>query len=204
MKSPLKLALCAALIASSGYCAGALGQSVKFADLKPGTYQIEPYHSQVVFSLSHFGITNFYGMFAGASGTLNLDPADLAGSKLDVSVAVASISTTVPVLTEELKGHDWFDTAQFPVANFVSTAIILTGKDSARVTGNLTLHGITKPAVLNVQLVGASVNPLSKAYSVGFEVSAKIKRGDFGISADLPAVGNEVTLRIAGAFEAKK
>jgi polyisoprenoid-binding protein YceI len=204
MKSPLKSAVCVALIASSSYCAGALAQSVKFGDLKPGTYQIEPYHTQVVFSLLHFGLTNYYGMFSGASGTLTLDPANLADSKLDVSVPVASISTTVPLLTEELKGHEWFDAAKFPVATFVSTAVMSTGKDSARVSGNLTLHGITRPVVLSVQLLGASVNPLSKAYSVGFEVSGTIKRGDFGINSALPAVGNDVKLRIAGAFEAKK
>jgi polyisoprenoid-binding protein YceI len=204
MKSPLKAALCVALIASSSYCSRVLAQSTKFADLRPGTYRIEPYHTQVVFSILHFGLTNYYGMFAGASGTLNLDPANLADSKLDVSVPVASISTTVPLLTEELKGHEWFDAAKFPVATFVSTAVAPTGKDSARITGNLTLHGVTKPVVLSVQLVGASVNPLSKAYSVGFEVSATIRRGDFGIKTDLPAVGDDVKLRIAGAFEAKK
>jgi polyisoprenoid-binding protein YceI len=204
MKSPLKSALCVALIASSSYWTGALAQSVKFADLKPGTYQIEPYHTQVIFSLLHFGLTNYSGMFSGASGTLTLDPANLAGSKLDVSVPVASISTTVPLLTEELKGHEWFDAAKFPVATFVSTAVMSTGQDSARVTGNLTLHGVTKPVVLSVQLLGASVNPLSKAYSVGFEVSGTIKRGDFGINSALPAVGDDVKLRIAGAFEAKK
>jgi polyisoprenoid-binding protein YceI len=193
-----------ALIACSAYFPGALAQSIKFGDLKPGTYRIEPYHTQVVFSLLHFGLTNYNGMFAGASGTLQLDPANLAASKLDVSVDVASISTTVPVLTEELKGHDWFDAATFPTATFVSTEVVPTGKDSAKVTGDFTLHGVTKPVVLNVQLLGASVNPLSKAYSIGFEVTGSIRRGDFGIKAALPAVGDEVRLRIAGAFEAKQ
>jgi polyisoprenoid-binding protein YceI len=204
MKSTLKSALCVALMASSAHCAGALAQSIKMADLKPGTYQIEPYHTQVVFSILHFGLTNFNGMFAGASGTLQLDPANLADSKLEVSVPVASISTTVPILTEELKGRDWFDATLFPVATFVSTAVVATGQNSARVTGNLTLHGVTRPVVLSAQLIGASVNPLSKAYTIGFEVSGTIRRGDFGIKTDIPAVGDEVRLRIAGPFEAKK
>jgi polyisoprenoid-binding protein YceI len=204
MKSTLKSAMCVALVASAGYSAGALAQAVKFEDLRSGTYQTEPFHTQVVFSVSHFGLTNFYGMFAGASGTLSLDPAKLADSKLNISVDVASVSTTVPLLTEELKGHEWFDAAHFPVATFVSTAVVPTGKDTASITGNLTLHGVTKPVVLSVQLVGASVNPLSKAYSVGFEVSGTIRRGDFGIKTALPMVGDNVKLRIAGAFEAKK
>ncbi len=203
MKSPFKLALCVALLAFGAHGAGALAQSLKFADLKPGTYRIEPYHTQVVFSVLHFGISNFNGMFAGASGTLQLDPANLAASNLTVSVAVATVSTTVPLLTEELKGHAWFDVEKFPTATFVSTAVVATGSDSAKVTGNLTLHGITRPVVLSAQLVGANVNPLSKAYSVGFEVSGTFKRGDFGIATDIPAVGDTVRLRIAGAFEAK-
>jgi polyisoprenoid-binding protein YceI len=204
MKSPFRSALCVALMASSAYSACALAQSIKFADLRPGTYRIEPYHTQVVFSVLHFGLTHYSGMFSGASGTLTLDPAKLADSKLDVSVPVTSVSTTVALLTEELRGHEWFDAEHFPVATFVSTAVVPTGKNSASVTGNLTLHGVTKPVVLSVQLVGSGTNPLSKAFSVGFEISGTIKRGDFGISTDLPAVGDEVTLRIAGAFEEKK
>ncbi len=204
MKSTLKSIICLALMASGAHCTGALAQSVKFADLKPGSYQIETYHTQVVFSILHFGLTNFNGMFAGASGTLQLDPANLGASKLEVSVPVASISTTVPILTQELKGREWFDATTFPVATFVSTAVVATGQDSARITGNLTLHGVTRPVVLSAQLIGASVNPLSKAYTIGFEVSGTIRRGDFGINTDLPAVGNDVKLRIAGPFEAKK
>ncbi|HEV2704163.1 MAG TPA: YceI family protein [Steroidobacteraceae bacterium] len=191
-------------MAAAVHSAGALAQSIKFADLKAGTYQVEPYHSQVVFSVTHFGLTNFYGMFAGASGTLHLEPTKLADSKLEVSVPVSSISTTVPILTEELKGAQWFDATHFPVATFSSTAVASTGSDSAKVTGNLTLHGVTKPVVLNVRLVGMGVNPLSKADSVGFEIAGTLRRGDFGIKTDIPAVGDEVTLRIAGAFEAKK
>ncbi len=204
MQPLIKSAICLTLMASAAYSAGALAQSIKFADLKPGAYKVEPYHSQVVFSVTHFGLTNFYGMFSGASGTLDLQPATLADSKLEVSIPVSTISTTVPILTEELKGAQWFDVAQFPVATFTSTTVVSTGADSAKVTGNLTLHGVTKPVVLNVQLIGTGVNPLSKANSVGFEVSGTFHRGDFGIKTDIPAVGDEVKLHIAGAFEAKQ
>lgn len=203
MQPLIKSAICLTLVASAAYSVGALAQSIKFADLKPGAYKVEPYHSQVVFSVTHFGLTNFYGMFSGASGTLDLQPAKLTDSKLEVSIPVSTISTTVPILTEELKGAQWFDVAQFPVATFTSTTVVSTGVDSAKVTGNLTLHGVTKPVVLNVQLVGTGVNPLSKANSVGFEVSGTFHRGDFGIKTDIPAVGDEVKLHIAGAFEAK-
>jgi polyisoprenoid-binding protein YceI len=203
MKSPFKLVICVALMACGTHSAGAFAQTLKFSDLKPGTYQIEPYHTQVVFSVLHFGISNYNGMFSGASGTLRLDPTNLAASSLTVSVPVATVSTTVPLLTDELKGKAWFDAATYPTATFVSTAVVASGSDSAKITGNLTLHGVTKPIVLTAQVVGANVNPLSKAYSVGFEVTGTFKRADFGIAADIPAVGDSVRLRIAGAFEAK-
>jgi len=204
MKSVLLCALRVMLLAVAAFSTGAFAQSVEFGMVKPGTYQIEPYHTQVVFSVSHFGFTNFSGIFAGASGTLQLNPAQLGESKLDLSIAVQSITTTVSILTQELKGEQWLDVAKFPTATFVSRKIVRTGSASARVTGDLTLHGVTRPEVLDVRLVGAGSNPLSKAYTVGFEATGTIRRGDFGIKMDLPAVGDDVALRIAGAFEAKK
>jgi polyisoprenoid-binding protein YceI len=135
---------------------------------------------------------------------LHLDPANLADSKLEMSIAVDSLSTTVPILTQELKGQQWFDATKYPMASFVSTKVVRTGDSSIRVTGDLTLHGVTRQEVLDASLVGAGINPLSKAYTVGFEISGTIERSDFGIKMDIPAVGDKVALHIAGAFEAKE
>jgi polyisoprenoid-binding protein YceI len=185
-----------ALLAVSAARAGESGLS----SAKPGSYKVESYHTQVGFSISHFGFTNYSGLFSGATGTLKLDPARLGTSKLDISIPVESITTTVAKLSEELKGDKWFDTAKFPNATFVSTQVV-PATDGVTVTGNLTLHGITKPVVLHVRFIGAGVNPLDKAYTVGFEASGTIKRSDFGVLTYLPAVGDEVQLNIAGAFE---
>ena len=203
MKSVRLSALRVMLLVVTAVCTGAFAQSAQFGTVKPGTYRIDPYHTQVVFSVSHFGFTNFSGIFAGASGTLQLHPTQLGASKLELSIAVDSITTTVPILTQELKGDQWLDVAKFPTATFVSKKVVRTGGASARVTGELTLHGVTRPEVLDVRLVGAGSNPLSKAYTVGFEATGTIRRGDFGIRTDLPAVGDAVSLRIAGAFEAR-
>jgi polyisoprenoid-binding protein YceI len=192
------------VVAGALFSAGAFAQSVKFETMHAGTYQADPAHTQVVFSVLHFGFTNFYGIFSGASGTLQLNPAQLADSKLDISIPTESLTTTVSVLTRELKGEPWFDVAKFPTATFVSRKIMRTGDASAQVTGDLTLHGVTRSEVFAMHLVGAGVNPLSKVYTVGFEASGTIRRGDFGIKIDLPAVGDDVTLRIAGAFEARQ
>jgi polyisoprenoid-binding protein YceI len=169
---------------------------------KPGSYKVESYHTQVAFSISHFGFTNYSGLFSGATGTLQLDPVKLAASKLAISIPVDSVTTTVSKLTDELKGDQWFDTAKFPQATFVSTKVVPT-PEGATVTGNLTLHGVTKPVELRVRFMGAGVNPIDKAYTVGFEATGTIKRSDFGVKTYLPAVGDEVQLNIAGAFEAQ-
>ena len=171
------------------------------AAVKAGTYKVEPYHTQIGFTISHFGFTDFSGFFSGASGTLVLDPAKPASSKLDVSLPVKSVLTTVPQLDGELKGDKWFDAAQFPTATFTSTRITKTGKETATIVGELTLHGVTKPVTLKAHLVGSGTNPLDKAVTVGFEATGMIKRSDFGITQYLPLLGDDVSLRIAGAFE---
>lgn len=172
-------------------------------NVKNGHYKIDPYHTQVLFSVSHFGFTNYSGNFSDISGALTLNSKNIEESKLDIQIPIASIQTTSSKLTQELKDPDWFDTKQYPTAHFVSTHIVKTGEKTADVTGNLTLHGITKPVTLHIVYIGAGINPLNKAYTVGFQITGKINRGDFGIKTYLPKVGDEVDLTIAAAFEKK-
>lgn len=169
--------------------------------VKAGTYAVDSYHTEVGFSLSHFGFTSYSGLFSGATGSLHLEPGNLAATKLDVSIPVQSIQTTVPVLTDELKGEKWFDVSKFPQATFTSTSVSVAGNGEVTIAGNFTLHGVTKPIVLHAHLVGAGVNPIDKAYTVGFQASGTIKRTDFGVSLYAPALGDDVELSIAGAFE---
>jgi polyisoprenoid-binding protein YceI len=132
---------------------------------------------------------------------LKLDPAHPANDKLDVTIPVDSIVTTVPKLTDELKGGQWFDSAKFPQASYNSSVVAVGPGGEITITGNLTLHGVTKPLTLHAHLMGAGVNPISKKYTVGFEAKGEIKRTDFGVSLYAPALGEEVELLIAGAFE---
>jgi polyisoprenoid-binding protein YceI len=179
--------------------AQAAGQSPQA--VKAGTYKIEPQHTQVVFSVSHFGFTNYSGFFSSASGTLQLDASHPAASKLTVNIPINSVMTTSSVLDQELKGPQWFDAAKFPLATFTSTKVTPTGERTATIEGNLTLHGVSKPITLQASFGGAGVNPLDKAYTVGFAVTGVVPRGDFGVKEYLPVVGNDVHLTIAGAFE---
>jgi len=181
----------------------ALAQQVASPDpasVKAGTYKVEPYHTQADFSVSHFGFTNFSGVFSGASGSLVLDPAKPSAAKLEVTIPIQSVQTTVALLDGELKGDKWFDAAKFPTATFTSTKVVLSGKDSAVISGNLTLHGVTKPITLKAHFIGAGVNPLDKSFTAGFEATGTIKRSDFGVSTYVPLVGDDVRLTIAGAF----
>lgn len=169
--------------------------------VKAGTYKVEPYHTQISFSLDHMGFTPFMGELSEASGSLTLDPSKLAAAKLDISVPISSIHTSSSKLTEELISPQFFDAKQFPTATFVSTAVAPTGPLTAKVTGNLTLHGVTKPVTLVAKFYGAGTNFMSKKPSVGFIGAGKIKRSDFGIGYGIPLVGDDVTIAFAAAFD---
>ena len=192
-----------ALLTMTAVAPPAIAQQVSSRDpeaVKAGTYKVEPRHTQVSFSISHFGFTDFSGFFSGASGTLQLSSSAASASELEVSIPVNSVLTTVPALDDQLKTDQWFDVAKYPNAKFTSTKVTPIGKDSVTVTGDLTLHGVTKPITLKVHLIGSGTNPIDKSFNVGFEAVGTIKRSDFGIKQYLPLVGDDVTLKIAGAF----
>lgn len=171
------------------------------ARVEKGSYVLEPNHARVRFSVSHFGFTTYSGDFNKASGTLSLDPADASHDKLDVTVATDSVYTPSAKLTDELKSADWLDAAKFPSMTFKSTKVEKTGPTTGKVTGELTLHGVTKPVTLDATFYGAGPNPFNKKLTVGFEVSGKIKRSDFGVTKYVPAVSDDVDLIISAPFE---
>ncbi len=183
--------------------APALAQS--FANPTPsatqsGAYVIEPSHTRVLFSVSHMGFTTWYGDFTDATGSLTLDPKHPASSQLQVTIPMASVSTTNAKLDGELKAPDWFDVARYPNATFRSTSVKIVGPGQADVTGDFTLHGVTRPETLRVSFNGAGQNPLSHAYTAGFEARGRIKRSEFGVSKYVPVVGDDVDLIISAAF----
>lgn len=169
--------------------------------VQSGTYKVETHHTLAQFSVNHFGFNDFFGTIPGATGSLTLDPGALGSSRLDVSLPVAGISTTNATLDGELKSADWFDAAQYPTIRFVSQKIVQTGPRTARIDGTVTLHGVSKPLTLNATFGGAGVNPMSKAYTVGFSAEGTLRRSDFGVSKYVPMVSDEVALKITAAFE---
>ena len=171
------------------------------AAVQAGSYAVDPNHTQVGWRVSHMGFSNYAGGFSDVSGTLDIQPSDPASAKLSIKIPVDSVTTTSAKLTGELKGDQWLDAGRYPDMTFVSTKVAPSGKNRAKVTGNLTLHGVTRPVVLDVTLVGAGVNPMDRKQTVGFDATGTLKRSDFGVKTYLPMIGDELHLTIAGAFE---
>jgi polyisoprenoid-binding protein YceI len=203
MRFPLPV-LASTLILAAATATPALAQTPASPDpakVAFGQYAVEPQHTQIEFAVSHLGFTTYYGRFSGASGSLRLDPHNPTADQLSVTIPTDSVSTTSAKLNDELKSADWFDAQRFPQITFKSTHVAPTGKADANVTGDLTMHGVTRPVTLSVHFVGGGVNPLDKKTTIGFQVTGHVKRSDFGVSKYVPLVGDDVTLAIAGAFE---
>jgi len=171
------------------------------AEVQGGAYRFEPGHTKITWSVNHLGFSTYTGQFATVGGTLKIDPKAPTKAGLDVTIDTASVGTLNPALDAHLKTADFLDVARFPTATFKSTAIKVTGTRTAAITGDLTLHGVTKPVVVQATFNQAGVNPLNKVYSLGFDGKAVIKRSDFGITTYVPAVGDEVTLVIEAELQ---
>jgi polyisoprenoid-binding protein YceI len=199
MKTSLLSALAIALSLSGSVSAQTPAEPA--VKIEPGAYAVDPYHTQVTFAVSHMGFTEFRGRLGNASGTLQLDAEHPADSSFEVTVPTDSVNTPVDKLTEELKGDQWLDAKANPQITFKAKSVTVTGPQTAKVTGDLTLHGVTKPLTLEAKLNGGGINPLDKKFTVGFELAGKVKRSDFGVKTYLPLIGDEVDLTISAAFE---
>jgi len=205
-KTHFSLGLAIALATTAAIAIPVIAQNPAAAPAKStaavaaGTYAVEGYHTQILFSYDHMGLTQNMGLLSGGTGTLTIDPAAPDKAALSVEVPINTIHTTIAKLDEEFQGDKFFDAAKFPTAKFVSTSVKVDG-DEAEVLGNLTIKGITKPVRLKAEFEAAGANPMSKKQTIAFEGSTTIKRSDFGLGTAVPVVGDEVKLDIVVAFE---
>lgn len=165
-----------------------------------GDYTVDANHTQVVWTVDHFGVSPLTGAFGARGGTLSIDPAKPSAAKVSVAFDVAGLSTTVPPFTKHLLSADFFEVEKSPTATFTSTSVRTNGT-SARITGRLTIKGITKPVTLDAKFFGAGTDPMTKKLNIGFSATGRISRSDFGLGYGLPLVPDQVDLRIAAAFE---
>jgi polyisoprenoid-binding protein YceI len=171
-----------------------------------GVYELDAAHSQILFGISHIGLTDYHGRFDKLSGTLNLDASQPEKSATTITIDTGSVDTPSAELNDILKGSSVFATNQFPTATFKSTSVVRTGPDTGKITGQLTIRGVTKPVTLDVVFNGGQTDPLKGIFDVGFSAKTTIKRSDFGLTGMIwgSFVGDEVTLEIEALFGQEK
>jgi polyisoprenoid-binding protein YceI len=175
--------------------AGLLGAAVS-VQAAPVTYKLDPDHTMVLFSWNHFGYSNPTADLGLSDGTLVFDEQHPAQSSVQVTLPLARLDTHVPALDEHLKKPDFLDAGKYPTVTFKSTAVQPLGGNKFKVTGNLTVHGVTRPVVLDATLNKIGPHPMSKAQSIGFDATTSLKRSDFGVGAYVPSVSDDITIRI--------
>jgi polyisoprenoid-binding protein YceI len=174
------------------------------APLYATTYTLEADYTQGVFRWNHLGFSSPAAQFAQGAGTLDFDQADPTKSSVSVSIPLGSLYTGVAALDDDFRSTDFFDTARFPTATFKSTKVEKLAADQLRVTGDLNLHGVTKPVILDVMVVKVGTNPRSNLPTIGFDAKTSLKRSDFGLGKYVPQVGDEIQMHIISqAVEAK-
>jgi polyisoprenoid-binding protein YceI len=180
------------------------------ASARASTWDLDPAHSSVEFSVRHMMASTVKGQFEKVSGTVELDEKDITKSVVEVTIDVGSVNTHEPKRDTHLKSPDFFDVAKFPTATFKSTKVQKVGKNKLKVTGDLSLHGITKPVVLEVE--GPSP-PYASPFGTtvrGVHATGKIDRKDFQVAWNKVLdsggllVGNEVTLDLNAELSEKK
>lgn len=180
------------------------GPSGDPAAVEGGRYVVEPVHTVVLFDIDHLGFTKYYGRFTGLSGALTLDPGNPSASRVSVSIPVASVNTPSDKLSSELAGPTFLDAGAYPTITFVSRSVNPTGPTTAQITGDLTMHGVTRPVTLAATFHGGGVNVMTRSYMVGFDAVTRLKRSDFGVKTYLPMLGDDVEVTISAAFEKAK
>jgi polyisoprenoid-binding protein YceI len=196
-------AVCFALVLSHA----AYAQSVSDDPTRApnGAYKMDTAHSLIVFSIAHLGLTDYYGRFDKLSGTLNFDGNEPEKSSTSVTIDTSSVDTPSTRLNDEIK-NSVFGATQFPEATFKSTSITKTGPTTGKITGDLTIKGVTKPVVLDAVFRAGGPNPMGSGYSLGFHATATIKRADFGLTDMMWSrfVGDDVNLIIEALFVQQK
>lgn len=169
--------------------------------LAADTYTIDPNHTFPIFEVSHLGFSVQHGRFNKTSGTVTLDTAAKKGS-VDLTIDVASLDMGFPLWDQHMADEGFFNTAKFPTMSFKSNKLIFDGDKVVGAEGEFTLLGVTKPLKLTVSNFKCGANPMTKKDMCGAEISATLKRSDFGMSKYVPMVGDEI--KITSPVEAYK
>ncbi|CAM2165371.1 Protein YceI [Paraburkholderia sacchari] len=175
------------------------------ASVPAGHYTLDAHHWSIVFDVDHLHYSRFLMRFDRASAQLDWPANALESAKVDAVIDAASLDTNVPLLDRMVKGSQMLDVEQHPQIRFASTrferAEDVNGKPAGKLTGDLTIHGVTQPVTLDVVFNGYAPDPLTKQPTLGFAATGRFSRAKFGLTTWYPAVGDEIDVRIQAEFE---
>ncbi|MDR9617229.1 YceI family protein [Acinetobacter baumannii] len=172
----------------------ALASTVTLA--APVDYKIDPTHTATVFSWNHFGFSTPSANFSDIQGVIKVDNAKPANSSVNVTIPLSSVNTNVPALDKEFQEEAWFNAAKYPNITFKNTKVETKDKKHFKITGDLTVKGITKPVVLDAVLNKQGEHPMAKVPAIGFNATTSFNRSDFGLGNYVPNVGDKITVNI--------
>ena len=167
------------------------------------TWKDDPWHSKLTFTVTHQGFSSIFGLFQKFDVTIVSSKPDFSDAVFTLTVDVASVNTEVKMRDDDLRSPNFFEVAKYPVMTFKSTSIINTTgmKDRFKISGDLTLHGVTKPVTMDVWYRGTHEDAMSKKIKSGFQVTGIINRSDFNVGpADPFDISNEVIIKADGEF----
>lgn len=159
------------------------------------TWKIDPNHTAAQFSARHLGISTVRGAFTKVSGSADYDPSSPSKASVEATIETASVDTRVEMRDNDLRSANWFDAAKFPTITFKSKSVQAAGEGKLKITGDLTIHGVTKEVVLDVDGPSAPVTDQRGNTHIGASATTKISRKDFALGTN-PAVGDEITITI--------
>ena len=178
------------------FVAGILATGIGFAaaPAPAASFKIDSLHTHAAFMVSHFGYSNMVGRFGKITGSFEFDPAQPEQSSAKLVIDAASVDTNLDRRDGHLRSPDFFNVKEFPEITFSTTKVTVTGAKTGKVTGDVTMLGVTRSITLDVTFNKIAPNPRSKVLTAGFSARGKIKRSDFGMKYALGGIGDEITL----------
>ena len=161
------------------------------------SFRFDPGHAEVVFSWNHLGLSEQSGKFVGFGGEVTLDEAAIENSSVRVEIVAESLQTGNPEFDGHLRSDEFFDVTVHPDISFVSTSVQRTGPQTAQITGDLTIKGVTRPVVLAAELNFIGEHPTKGHRAAGFHATTRVLRSDFELGAFAPLVSDEIEITIA-------
>lgn len=178
------------------FCLAVFLFSIAPARAEVQTYEFDKLHTQILFFADHIGYSKSHGVFRDFDGQFVFDTAQPEKSSVNVTIKTASLDMGDEKWDTHLKGADFFNIEKFPDMTFKSTSITVTGENTADITGDLTLLGVSKPVVLHVKHNKSGLHPMTNQHMAGFSATAMIDRADWGMAYGSPMMGTDVELRI--------